>query len=162
MKRWHRLWHYGYLRLLRLRSTPELISRGFAFGVFWGMFPLPGLQMAVAVLTTVILGGNKLSAAAGTWLSNPATTLPFTAMNYYTGQWVLGKEWNEFPTDAFSSVNHFLSLGQDVISSYLVGCMITGGIAGVISYLLGVPLLTIALKRSPVGSSKRRPRNNRR
>ncbi len=155
MKRWRRVWHYWHLRLLRLRSTPELISRGFAFGVFWGMFPLPGLQMAIAILTAVIFGGNKLAAAAGTWLSNPVTTLPFTALNFHLGQWALGRELSDLPPNAFSSLNSFFELGQEVITSYLMGCLISGAIAGSISYIIGIPLITGILHRAHQARSRR-------
>ncbi len=104
--------------------------------------------MAIAILTAVLLGGNKLAAAAGTWLSNPVTTLPFTAMNFHVGQWILGRELSDLPPNAFSSLNNFWALGQEVITSYLMGCLITGAIAGTSSYLVGIPLITVVLKRA--------------
>jgi uncharacterized protein len=147
MKKWKRSLRYIWLRFLRLRATPDEICRGFAFGVFWGMFPLPGLQMAVAILTAAIFRSSKLAAAAGTWLTNPLTTLPFTALNFHVGQTILRREWSDLPFDDLRSLNDFFELGGDVITSYLMGCLVTGAIAGIVSYFVGLPLVTGIRKR---------------
>ncbi|MBD2464410.1 DUF2062 domain-containing protein [Oscillatoria sp. FACHB-1407] len=144
--KWKRGLNYLWLRFLRLRATPNEISRGFAFGVFWGMFPLPGLQMATAILTAALFRSNKLAAAAGTWLTNPVTTLPFTALNLHVGQAVLGREWSELPSD-LRSPDAFLALGSEMITSYLMGCFVVGLVAATISYLIGVPLVSLLQQR---------------
>ncbi|HEY9623344.1 MAG TPA: DUF2062 domain-containing protein [Crinalium sp.] len=147
MKKWKRSLRYVWLRFLRLRATPDEISRGFAFGVFWGMFPLPGLQMAIAILTAAVFRSSKLAAAAGTWLTNPLTTLPITALNFHIGQTVLGRELSDLPFNDVRSLNDFFQLGGDVITSYLMGCLITGTVAAVLSYFLGLPLVAATRRR---------------
>jgi uncharacterized protein len=147
MKKWKRSLRYVWLRFLRLRATPDEIALGFAFGVFWGMFPLPGLQMAIAILTAAIFRSSKLAAAAGTWLTNPLTTLPFTAINFHVGQRVLGRQLSDLPFDDLQSFDDVFQLGGDVITSYLMGCLVTGAIAGLVSYFVGVPLVTAVRKR---------------
>ncbi len=139
---------YFYLRLLRLRGTPREIARGLAVGVFWGMFPLPGLQTIVAVLTAAVVRGSKLAAAAGTWLSNPLTTLPFTVLNFKTGQWILGRHDQEFPLASLRSISGFLQLGTDVVVSYLCGCCVTGLSLGVLTYGLAIPIVGAVQRRS--------------
>lgn len=138
---------YLYLRFIRLRATPNEISLGFALGVFWGMFPLPGVQMAIAILTAALLRANKIAAAAGTWLTNPLTTLPFTTLNFYVGHTVLGRDWIELPTLQGRSFSHFLNLGHEVITSYLMGCLVVGAIAAIASYGLTLPLVIVTQKR---------------
>jgi uncharacterized protein len=156
MKQLQRGFRYLYLRLLRLRSTAEEIARGFAFGVFWGMFPLPGLQMAIAILTAAIFRCSKIAAAAGTWLSNPLTTLPFTALNFHVGQTVLGREWTAPPIAELRSLDGILNLGSDVITSFLAGCAVVGFAAALISYFLALPLVAHLQKRHIERRHKRR------
>lgn len=144
---WERGLRYVRLRFVRLKATPHEISLGFAFGVFWGMFPLPGLQMATAILTAALFRSNKLAAAAGTWLTNPLTTLPFTALNFHVGQTVLGREWSNLPLDELRSLNSFLTLGSEVITGYLMGCFVVGVFAAILSYFIGLSLIPALQKR---------------
>nr|WP_290227968.1 DUF2062 domain-containing protein [Trichocoleus desertorum] len=156
MKRWQRGLRYLYLRFVRLQATPEQISRGFALGIFWGMFPLPGLQMAIAVVSAAVLRGSKLAAAAGTWFSNPLTTLPLTAFNFHVGQSVLGREWEDLPTENLRSLDTVLELGGDFFTSYLMGCLIVGLAFGVVSYLVGIPVIDEIQRRNVARRLKRR------
>lgn len=144
---WKRWLRYLHLRFVRLRGTPDEISRGFAFGVFWGMFPLPGLQMAIAILTAALLRSSKMAAAAGTWLSNPITTLPLTAFNFHVGQTILRREWTELSTDDLRSLDGFLDLGSEFLTSYLLGCFVVGLAFSIISYFIGIPLISHWQKR---------------
>lgn len=145
--RWKRSLRYFYLRFVRLRGTPAQIARGFAFGVFWGMFPLPGLQMAVAILTAAMFHSSKIAAAAGTWLSNPITTLPFTALNFHVGQTLLGRQWSDLPTENLRSIEGFLALGTDVLTAYFLGCAVVGFWGALISYGIVLPLVNRMQKR---------------
>jgi hypothetical protein len=87
---WKRWLRYLYLRLLRLQSSPKEIARGLAVGVFAGCFPIFGFQTLAALVLAVPFRGNKLAAAAGTWVSNPFTYVPIYAFNYQVGEWLLG------------------------------------------------------------------------
>jgi uncharacterized protein len=160
-KKWKRGLRYVWLRFLRLRATPNEISRGFAFGVFWGMFPLPGLQMLTAIFTAAIFRSSKIAAAAGTWLTNPLTTLPFTALNLHVGQTVLGREWSELPVNNLRSLDGVLALGSDIITSYLMGCFVVGIVAGILSYCIGLPLVTILHQRLHQRKLQRQQRRHR-
>jgi hypothetical protein len=157
--RWKRSLRYLYLRFVRLRGTPPEIARGFAFGVFWGMFPLPGLQMAVAILTAAVFRSSKIAAAAGTWLSNPITTLPFTALNFHVGQTLLGREWSDLPIDNLQSIEGFLALGTDVLTAYFVGCTVVGFFGGLISYGVALPIVRRTQKR--ISKRRHQRRKNR-
>lgn len=148
MKKVKRSFRYYYLRTIRLRATSNEIARGFAFGVFWGMFPLPGLQMAIAIFTAVLFRSSKIAAAAGTWLTNPLTTIPFTALNFQVGQWVLGWNLSETITPNTFSFTTMMAAGDDLIISYLMGCFVVGAIGAVMAYLVGVPLITYWRKRA--------------
>lgn len=158
---WKRRLRYFYIRFVRLRGTPAEISRGFAIGVFWGMFPLPGLQMAVAIVTAAYFRSNKLAAAAGTWLGNPFTTLPLTVLNFQVGQWILGREAVEFTTDDLRSIDQIMQLGGDVLVSYLVGCVIVGSIVAPLLYFLGLPIIQRIQRRVTARRTARRYRRLR-
>jgi len=139
--RWKRLLRYQYLRFVRLRATPANIARGFAIGIFWGMFPLPGVQMLTAILTAALLRSNKLAAAAGTWLSNPLTTIPLTLFNFEVGRRLLNRQPIEFSGNSLRSVDGWLELGSDFAVSYLFGCFVVGAISALAFYFLGLPLI---------------------
>jgi uncharacterized protein len=143
------------LRFIRLKATPEHLARGFSIGVFWGMFPLPGLQMLTAIVTAAVLRGSKVAAIAGTWLGNPLTTLPLTALNFHVGQTLLGRTWTA-PPQGLYTVDGFLQLGGAAIGAYLVGCLTTGIVGGLASYILGIPVVAFLQKRAGEKRSKKR------
>jgi uncharacterized protein len=138
-----------------LKATPEHLARGFAIGVFWGMFPLPGVQMLTAIVTAAVLRGSKVAAIAGTWLGNPLTTVPLTALNFHVGQTVLGRTWTSLPEN-IHTVEGFLELGGAAIGAYLVGCLVMGTLGGLISYILGIPVVAFFQKRAIERRSKSR------
>ncbi len=144
---WKRPLRYFYLRFIRLRATPANIARGLAIGVFWGMFPLPGVQMLTAILTAALLRSNKLAAAAGTWLSNPLTAIPLTLFNFEVGRRLLDRPPIEFSGISLRSVDGLLELGSDFAVSYLFGCFIVGAIAAPVFYFLGLPLIESSQRR---------------
>jgi uncharacterized protein len=115
------------------------------------MFPLPGVQMLIAIVTAAILRGSKVAAIAGTWLGNPLTTLPLTALNFHVGQTLLGRTWTSLPEN-IHTLEGFLELGGAAIGAYLVGCLVMGILGGIVSYLLGIPVVAFFQKRA----SKRR------
>lgn len=112
--------------------------------------------MAIAVLTAALFRCSKIAAAAGTWLSNPLTTLPFTALNFHVGQTVLGREWTVPPFTELRSIEGILSLGSDVITAFLVGCAVVGFFAGLVSYLIAIPLVGYVQRKHVERKHKRR------
>jgi uncharacterized protein len=131
------------------------LARGFAIGIFWGMFPLPGVQMLIAAVTAAFFRGSKVAAIAATWLGNPLTTLPLTALNFHVGQTLLGRTWTQLPQD-IQTVDGFLKLGGETIAAYLLGCFVMGVVGGILSYILGIPIVAFVQKRA-----NRRPRKVR-
>lgn len=103
--------------------------------------------MAIAILTAALFRSSKVAAAAGTWLTNPITTLPFTALNFHIGQTILGREWSDLPLGNLQSFQGFMALGAEVISAYLLGCAIVGFCGATLSYILGVPMVTLLKQR---------------
>lgn len=140
---------YVYIRFIRLRSHPREIARGMAAGIFAGSYPLFGVQTIMGVAIAAAIRGNKIVAAAGTWISNPLTYVPIYAFNYRIGRWVLGPstsadELQSSPQELiqellnFSSIQELipelLNLGADIILALMVGSTIVGLILAVIGY----------------------------
>lgn len=139
-KRWRRRLRYFYLRFVRLRGTSKELARGLAAGVFAGLFPLFGLQTIIGVVIASLLRGNKLMAAAGTWISNPLTYVPIYAFNYQVGRWLLGRTDSQ-PFDNQESLQNWLEMGVDVTAVMFLGCLVMGLLCSVLSYLVGLPLI---------------------
>lgn len=133
-----RLIKYIYIRFVRLRSAPQAIARGLAAGVFAGSYPLFGLQTILGVAIAAAIRGNKIVAAAGTWISNPLTYVPIYAFNYQVGRWILGQPVETSLTER--SPQEWMSLGIDITIALLVGSTLVGIILALASYYGGLYL----------------------
>jgi uncharacterized protein len=137
---WQRQIRYAYLRFLRLQGTPEQLARGMAAGVFAGCFPLFGFQTILGVAVATAVGGNRLMAAAATWVSNPLTYVPLFAFNYQVGNWLLGNSIAPAFAD-LDTVTSWMDMGSEVSVRLLLGSTVIGIIASAISYAGGLPLV---------------------
>ncbi|NET59929.1 MAG: DUF2062 domain-containing protein [Symploca sp. SIO2E6] len=130
---------YFYWRLVRMQGTSEAIARGFACGVFAGMFPLFGLQTIIGVLLAVPFRGNKILALTGTWISNPLTYVPIYTFNFHVGQWLLNK--HDLMKINFYSWGQIKGLGAEIGLILLVGSLAVGLVSAVFSYFLGLRVI---------------------
>ncbi len=133
---WRRLRYYFY-RFARLRGTPGAIARGLAAGVFSGWFPWFGLQIVIAVALAAIVRGNKLVAAAATWISNPLTSLPMFAFNYEIGRRILGGEQPALNVVQLQTWESAKNLGTELLEALFLGSFVMGSITAIASYFLG-------------------------
>lgn len=125
--RLHRKAHW----LLQQEGSPGQRSRGLAAGVFAGCFPFFGLQTLLGVALASLLGGNRILAAAGTWVSNPFTYVPLYWFNYTIGKRLLEEHSggiNGLHAGAASSVpwKDVWSLGWTVTRCVLLGSTLVG------------------------------------
>lgn len=84
----HNTWHLlkqGYYHLIRIEGDPRNIAMGFALGLFVGMTPTMGFQMPIAVFFAIPLRLNKISSAAGVWITNPVSAPIIYPINYLVG-----------------------------------------------------------------------------
>ncbi|NEP56951.1 MAG: DUF2062 domain-containing protein [Symploca sp. SIO2G7] len=130
---------YFYWRLVRMQGSSRAIARGFACGVFAGMFPLLGLQTIIGVLLALPLRGNKILAITGTWISNPLTYVPIYTFNFHVGQWLLNK--HDLMSINFDSWQQIKELGAEISLILLVGCLAVGLVSGIVSYFLSLKLI---------------------
>ena len=122
--------HRSVQWLLRQEGSPGQRSRGLAAGVFAGCFPFFGLQTLLGVALASLLRGNRILAAAGTWISNPFTYVPLYWFNYTIGKRLLEEPdgFDALPGGAASSVpwNDVWSLGWTVARCVLLGSTLVG------------------------------------
>lgn len=138
---WLRRAKFWYLKVLRQEGTPEAIARGWACGVFTGCFPLFGLQTLLGLLLATILRGNKFTAAAGTWISNPLTYVPIYYFNFHVGQVILQKPVT-FDEAQLQSWSEMGLAGISVVGTLFLGCTVVGSTLGVGAYFLSFSLTT--------------------
>lgn len=136
---WQRCLQYFYWRLVRLKGRPESLARGLACGVFAGLFPIFGFQIIIGVFLAVIFRGNKILAAAGTWISNPVTYVPIYAFNYQVGKFLLNQ--HDVTNVSLQSQQQVTALGSEMIVTLLLGCCAVGLICSILSYFLGLWLI---------------------
>lgn len=83
-------WRVQLRRLWRQGGSHGQRARGLAAGIFTGCYPFFGLQIVLGVALAGLLRGSPILAAAGTWISNPVTSLPLYWFNYQVGCLLLG------------------------------------------------------------------------
>jgi hypothetical protein len=128
------------LKFIRLRGSPDEIAKGVALGIFIGMTPTFGFQMAIAVFFAFLLKENKLAAALGVWITNPVTAPIIYGLEYEAGRLLLGLPRVGLPELTLESLK---SLGGDVLLPLCVGSVIFGIAGGALAYALtlrAVPL----------------------
>lgn len=121
----------AYCKFTKIRGEPRQIALGFALGIFVGMLPLMGLQMAIAFFIAALLNYNKISAAAGAWITNPITAPFLYGLSYYIGAKFMSFKGNYKLPEEFS-----LSVVKEIIvkAPNILWVMTVGGI------ILGIPL----------------------
>ena len=83
---------YYYLRFLRLRGEPHELAFGIAIGVFSGMMPVLPAQIIFAVALAILFKASKITAAIGTWVSNPLNWYFIYVYDFKLGAYLLGIE----------------------------------------------------------------------
>ena len=128
---WLRLLRQRLIWLWRQECSPGQRARGLAAGVFTGCYPFFGLQIVLGVGLASLVRGNHLLAAAGTWISNPLTSLPLYWFNYQVGCWLLG------PGPAFPSLGQLkdgelLNLGASFSGRLMLGSTLVGVLSALV------------------------------
>ncbi len=123
---------YYYLRFIRLRGEPHELALGMAFGVFTGMMPIVPFQIVAAVALSLLFKGSKITAALGTWISNPLNWYFLYNANYKLGAFILCiPDHNQM----FSSVMRAIKSGEE--SMVIAEKILSAGSLGVATFLLG-------------------------
>ena len=118
-----------------------------AFGIFTGMMPIMPFQMALSVALALVFKGSKITAALGTWVSNPLNWYFLYYFSYKLGAWVLGMEGYSaiFTTimdmvrsgvESMVIVEKILQSGGLMAAAFLLGGVIMGTVVALPSYFV--------------------------
>jgi len=99
--------------------------------VFTGCLPFFGLQIVLGVDLAATIRGNRILAAAGTWISNPLTTLPICWLNYQLGALLIGPG-PAWPGQAELNLERLGDLGWAFTSRLLLGSVVMGILAAAV------------------------------
>jgi uncharacterized protein (DUF2062 family) len=138
---------YYYLKLIGLRDEPHELALGMALGVFAGMMPIIPVQTALAVTLALFFKASKITAALGTWVSNPLNWYFLYYYSYKLGTSLLGLPERKA---IFSSIMTAMKSGEapmvlvakiiraggTIVAAFLVGGFIMGIVSGPLSYLV--------------------------
>ena len=130
-----------FVRFIRLRGLPDEIAKGVALGIFIGMTPTFGFQMAIAILFAYILRENRLAAILGVWISNPVTAPFIYAAEYELGRLLLGMERFDLPTEF--TLQAYTNLGWEILFPMWVCSIILGVICAFFSYIITLRLIPV-------------------
>ena len=146
---------YYFLRTARLKGAPHDLALGMAFGIFTGMIPILPVQMGLAVGFSYLFGASKLTAALGTWISNPFSFTILYYLYYRIGSWILGHagtvETFRRLMEIFQQDGSFLEvlrnvagLGVGVLGALFLGGIVLGIISAIPSYFFFLKAFRLA------------------
>ncbi|MFC1533418.1 DUF2062 domain-containing protein [Thermodesulfobacteriota bacterium] len=150
----NRLTRYYYLRFIRLRGEPHELALGMAFGIFSGMMPIIPFHMAFSVLLALVFKGSKITAALGTWVSNPLDWVLFYYLNYKIGAIMLGLHEDNGTVssvleplqrgeEGMAVITKIMSAGGEIISALIIGGLIMGVVAAIPSYFIFLNIFSL-------------------
>lgn len=133
---------YLYHKSMRAHGSPRQIALGMGLGVFAGMLPYAISQTVVALILAAIFRANKVSAALGTWVTNPFTNLPLYFIGYSMGALLLGHPL--LPYDelhrGFEEAGSFMEVAKIFVSKLgmpiFLGTTVFGVICGIAAYFV--------------------------
>jgi uncharacterized protein len=136
-----------------MKGEPHELALGMAFGIFAGMMPILPFQIAVAVTLALIFKASKITAALGTWITNPLNWYFLYYYSYKLGAFIfrIPEEDKFFPTimkaveavkaggDPMILVNKMLGAGTLAVIVFLLGGLVMGIVSGIPSYFIFLP-----------------------
>lgn len=130
----------AFKRFASIRGNPGEIAMGFSIGVFVGMSPYFLFHTVTAIFLASIFKCNKISAAAGVFITNPLTA-PF----FYQITWLVGSAFMrhdsgfQIPSELnIQSALQILKQTPEVLWILTIGGIITGLPAAVAGYYLSL------------------------
>ncbi len=155
-----------YFKLMRNPGTPESVGRGVAVGLF-SAFITPLGQMPLALLLALPLRGAKGAAVLSTWVTNPLNMPVVYPIQCYLGSFIIGSPLSYalikrmvLDTLHNPSMESWLSLGGELVASFLAGGMLFGLLSAVPGYFLTIEMVrryrARKIKRKELRMSRRK------
>ncbi len=127
---------YNYLKIMRLKASTHAVALGLAVGVFVGFLPVIPFQTVIALTLAFLVRGSKIPAALGTWVSNPVNMIPFYAMLFYVGRFLLpGVETPELNFHHLE-LESMIHQGWGLVVVMFVGGLVLGIPAAFVTYVV--------------------------
>jgi len=145
---WHRALRYVWHRVWRLADSPHVVAIGFASGAFASFTPLVGFHFIIGFAVAWILRGNLIASAFCTAVGNPLS-FPFIWFSIYeVGAWVLGSNGAGDKVDLSGGLfANSMDTLLPLLKPMMVGGLLLGPIAGLVSYLLVKPAVAVYQSR---------------
>ena len=157
-----RLFAYLFQRVIRLPGTSTSIAIGVASGVAASFLPFVGLHFLIAALLAILLRGNVLASAIGTFFGNPWTFLFIWVSDYRLGVWLLKQSGHgdqfvplnlQQLADIMTIFMHFFTFSGDVDWQQVAGPLgqvflpmtIGGTVLAILSWLVAFVLCYYSL-----------------
>jgi len=131
---------------LALNEDEDKVAKGLAIGIFIGTLPVVGVHTISAILIASILGYNRLAAAVGTYIpTNPWSTIPLFALEYYIGRLILGVLGIKFACKnlnfSLKDPSQILKLGKAIYIPMLVGGIFLAFVFSILGYYIFIYIL---------------------
>jgi len=130
--------------ILSGKDSNRTIAVSIGFGVFMGIFPVWGYQLAIGFLIAHLLKMNKAIFFLAANISLPPFIPLILYLSYVTGSFVMG--------DGSWDVDMDLSLDaiKDNLKQYIAGSIVLAFIAGIFTWLVSFFLLTLFKRKTNV------------
>lgn len=113
------------------------------FGVFMGIVPIWGFQLAIGIPLAILFRLNKALFLIAANISIPPMIFVIMGLSVLTGKWILGIE---------AIVPDFRNLSLDLVkqegASFFLGGTVLAIVSGIVVYLLSLSVLSLTRKKS--------------
>lgn len=138
-KGWRRGYAYLGKRMQRLPDSPHRIALGFAAGVQASFTPFFGFHFIAGAALALVVRGNVLASAVGTFVGNPVTFPFIAAASLWMGRQITGMHFRN--PDAGWSFGWLWHNIDTIFVPYIVGGILPGLAASVAAYFVVRPLI---------------------
>ncbi len=134
--------------LLHLDDPPHRLALALSVGVFIAFSPLFGLHTVMALLVAWLFRLNLAAVLLGTLVNNPWTFAPIFGTSLWVGIRLWGRH-HEIPPIHWERLA-VLTLPHQLVPyliPFVIGTLLLGTIAAVLTYAIAVPVITKARLR---------------
>lgn len=137
----------------------DTVAAGLAIGMFFSLMPMP-FQSVVAILLAMRFRANVPFAFAACWISNPVTTPAILFGQFFLGDWLRHSLGVPMPHFLSQVQFHVPKVGMFNAASFVLGTMVSGVIAALLSYPLVHAFSALLPQHLPVRRLRKKKAEN--